>query len=79
VTVYRGVTDCCSVLVVFRQRFDLPNSPSAVASLSFQSLDLSQKLGRECRFAPETLVTRIAPEAQVHIARSCFQGSPENA
>jgi hypothetical protein len=46
--------------------------------LPFQSLDLSKKLSRECRLAPKALITRIASQAQVHVAHSRFEGSPEN-
>jgi hypothetical protein len=57
-------TDCSnSVLIFFWQGLDLSYSPGAVTSLPFEGLDLSQKLGCECCFAPEALVARVTPEA----------------
>jgi hypothetical protein len=47
--------------------------------LPFQSFDLSQKLCRECCFAPEALIAGIAAQAQLHVADPCFEGSPESA
>jgi hypothetical protein len=47
--------------------------------LPFQSFDLSQKLCRECCFAPEALIARVASQARVHVTHSRFKGSPENA
>jgi hypothetical protein len=32
-----------------------------------QDFDLAQKLGRECRFAPNTVISRIAVGMQVYI------------
>jgi hypothetical protein len=75
---YQRVTDCCSVLVFFRQRLDVPYPPGTVTNLPFERFDLPQKLGRDCRFAPEALVSRIAPQAQVHVTCSCLKGSPED-
>ena len=70
--------NCCSVLVFFRHRLDLPYSPGAVTSLPLQSFNLPQKLGRECRFVPETFISRVAAETQVHITGSRLQGASEN-
>jgi hypothetical protein len=71
--------DCSnSVLIFFWQGLDLSYSPGAVTSLPFEGLDLSQKLGRECRFAPETFISRVAAETQVHVTDSRFEGSSEN-
>jgi hypothetical protein len=50
-----------------------------VTSLPFQSFDLSQMLCRECRFAPEALIARVASQAHVHVPHSRVEGSPENA
>jgi hypothetical protein len=47
--------------------------------LPFQSFDLSQKLCRKCRLAPEALITRVAAQARVHVTHSRFKGSPESA
>jgi hypothetical protein len=62
-TVYRRGSRCRSGFVIFGQGLHLAYSPGAVTSLPFEGLDLSQKLGRECRFAPEALITRIVPQA----------------
>jgi hypothetical protein len=50
-----------------------------VASLSLQGFNLPKKLCREPHFAPKSLISRIAAQAQVHVARSCLKGSPKNA
>jgi hypothetical protein len=50
-----------------------------MASVSLQGLDLPKKLCRECCFAPESLITRVASQARVHVTHSRFEGSPENA
>jgi hypothetical protein len=47
--------------------------------LPFQSFDLSQKLCRECCFAPEALIAGIAAQTQLHVTRSRSEGAPENA
>ena len=47
--------------------------------LPFQSFDLSQKLCRECCFAPDALIARIASQARVHVAHSRVEGAPETA
>ncbi|MBO1906355.1 hypothetical protein J4G37_15785 [Microvirga sp. 3-52] len=75
-----GETTCCgSVLVIIRQELWLQNSPSARASLPFQPLNLPKKLCRECRFAPEAIISGIAAQAQLHITDSCFEGASKNA
>jgi hypothetical protein len=68
-----------SVLVLFRQELWFQNTPSALASLSFQTFNLPKKVCRECRFTPEAFITGIAAQAQLHVTDSCFEGSPENA
>jgi hypothetical protein len=68
-----------SALVLFWQELWLQNTPRARASLSFQTLNLPKKLCRECRFAPEALISGIAAQAQLHITGSCFEGAFKNA
>jgi hypothetical protein len=68
-----------SVLILFRQRFDIADAPGTMASASLQGLDLPKKLCRECCFAPKALIARVASQARVHVTHSRFKGSPENA
>jgi hypothetical protein len=55
---------------LLRVGLDLPDSPSAMTRLPFQNFDLSQKLRRECRLAPEALIARVASQARVHVTHS---------
>jgi hypothetical protein len=50
-----------------------------MASASLQGLDLPKKLCREGRFTPEALITRVTPQARVHVPHPRFEGAPENA
>ncbi|WP_040637807.1 hypothetical protein [Microvirga lotononidis] len=73
-----SVSDC-SVLIFFRQRLDIANAPSTMASASLQGLDLPEKLCRECCFTPESLITRVTAQTRVHVPHPRFEGAPENA
>ena len=57
----------------------MADAPGTMASASLQGLDLPKKLCRECCFAPESLITRVASQARVHVTHSRFEGAPENA
>jgi len=50
--------------------------PSEVTGIPFQSFHLPKKLSGEGRFALETLIAGFAPQAQLHVARSRFKGTP---
>jgi hypothetical protein len=69
----------CSAIVVFRHRLDVPDAPGTVTGSPFESLNLSQKLDRECSLSPEALIARVAAETHLHITRSRFEGSSQNA
>jgi hypothetical protein len=73
------MTCCGSVLVIIRQELWLQNTPSALTSLSFQTLNLPKKLRCEPHFALKAFITGIAAQAQLHVTDSCFEGSPKNA
>jgi hypothetical protein len=62
-----------------RQRLVIADAPSTMASASLQGLDLPKKLCREGRFTLEAFITRVAPQAQLHVAHPGVQGSPKNA
>jgi hypothetical protein len=68
-----------SVPVLFRQGLWLQKTPSALTSLSFQTLNLRKKLRCEPRFALKAFITGIAAQAQLHVTGSCFEGAPKNA
>jgi hypothetical protein len=67
------------VLIPFGQGLDIAYGPCAVTCLPFQSFDLPKKLCRECCFAPEALIARVASQARVHVTHSRVEGAPENA
>jgi hypothetical protein len=49
-----------------------------VTHTPFQRFDLPKKLAGERRFAPETLVTGFAPQAQMHVSHPRLKGTPED-
>ena len=47
--------------------------------MPLQGLDLSKKRGCKRRFAPETVISRIPAQAQLHVAHPRFKGPSEDA
>jgi hypothetical protein len=70
---------CCSAIVFFWHRLDLPNSPGAITSLPLQGLYLPKKLRREPHFSPKSFIAGIAAQALLHVACSGLKGSYKDA